>query len=148
MKLICAGYPKTGSKSCSSALRTLGYNVADYMETMEFLSIIWRDYLLGKGLFSRFGIIKNFRIKLASIDDVISEYEKHGFDTNQDIPGNLLWQDLYEALIKRDSNTKVILTIRDNDEVWWRSWCNFMKQEVSRNSFAGICFQGYSYSFK
>ena len=49
MKLICAGYPKTGSKSCSSALRKLGYNVADYMETWEFLAVVWRDYVLGKG---------------------------------------------------------------------------------------------------
>ena len=45
MKLICAGYPKTGTKSCSSALRKLGYNVADYMDTMEFLALIWRDYI-------------------------------------------------------------------------------------------------------
>ena len=45
MKLICAGYPKTGTKSCSSALRELGYNVADYMDTMEFLALIWRDYI-------------------------------------------------------------------------------------------------------
>ena len=26
---------KTGSKSCSAALRVLGYNVADYLETCE-----------------------------------------------------------------------------------------------------------------
>ena len=26
---------KTGSKSCSAALRVLGYNVADYLETTE-----------------------------------------------------------------------------------------------------------------
>ena len=37
MKFICAGYPKTGSKSCSSALRKLGYKVADILET--FVSI-------------------------------------------------------------------------------------------------------------
>ena len=61
MEIICAGYPKvsfwfadgenlsgsgiqaffkkryfkTGSKSCSAALRVLGYNVADYLETCE-----------------------------------------------------------------------------------------------------------------
>ena len=33
MEIICAGYPKTGTKSCTAALRTLGYNVADYPET-------------------------------------------------------------------------------------------------------------------
>ena len=48
MKFICAGYPKTGSKSCSNALRKLGYNVADYMETLEFLPFVWRDYVDGK----------------------------------------------------------------------------------------------------
>ena len=42
MKIICAGYPKTGSKSCSAALRKLGYNVADYIETMEFLGKIYQ----------------------------------------------------------------------------------------------------------
>ena len=40
MKIICAGYPKTGSKTCSNALRQLGYNVADYMETVEYLRIV------------------------------------------------------------------------------------------------------------
>ena len=48
MKIICAGYPKTGSKSCSTALRKLGYNVADYMETAEFLSGVWLDFYEGQ----------------------------------------------------------------------------------------------------
>ena len=39
MEIICAGYPKTGSKSCSAALRILGYNVADYIETAEYLRL-------------------------------------------------------------------------------------------------------------
>ena len=81
MKIICAGFPKTGSKSCSSALRKLGYNVADYMETLEFLSGTWLSYLRGE----------------IGIDAVLAEYEKHGFDSNQDIPGNMLWEELYNA---------------------------------------------------
>ena len=48
MEIICAGYPKTGSKSCSSALRVLGYNVADYAETGGLLSAEWMDFLDGK----------------------------------------------------------------------------------------------------
>lgn len=126
MKFLCVGYPKTGSKSCSSALRKLGYNVADYMETAEFLSFVWRDYVEGK----------------ATIDDVINAYDKHGFDANQDIPGNLLWEDLYRALIKRDANTKVILTVRDSDAAWWKSWCGFMLQECSRGAIGDFCSQG------
>ena len=41
MKIICAGYPKTGSKSCSAALRILGYKVADWLETAEYLGDTW-----------------------------------------------------------------------------------------------------------
>ena len=48
MEIVCAGYPKTGSKSCSSALRILGYNVADYTETAGFLCYEWKDFLDGK----------------------------------------------------------------------------------------------------
>ena len=48
MKIICAGFPKTGTKSCSNALRQLGYNVADTMENIQFLMAIWRDYVTGK----------------------------------------------------------------------------------------------------
>ena len=42
MKIICAGYPKTGSKSCSGALRVLGFKVADWLESAEFLGSTWR----------------------------------------------------------------------------------------------------------
>ena len=74
--IICAGLNKTGTKSCSAALRKLGqniqmytkqqclsatttdlitfyihsagYNVADFMEATEFLSITWTEYFDGK----------------------------------------------------------------------------------------------------
>jgi len=81
MKIICAGYPKTGSKSCSTAMRHLGYNVADYMETLEFLNESWLNYLNGE----------------ASIESVLEDYEKYGFDANQDLPGNLKWEELFKA---------------------------------------------------
>ena len=67
------------------------------METMEFLSSVWLDYLQGK----------------TSIEAVIAEYRKHGFDANQDLPGNVYWHQLYKAL---GPDTKVILTVRDNDQ--------------------------------
>ena len=128
MKFLCVGYPKTGSKSCSSALRQLGYTVADYYETVEFLSFVWRDYVEGK----------------ATIDDVIGAYDKHGFDANQDIPGSLLWEDLYRALIRRDKNTKVILTVRDDVDTWYNSWTNFMIQEGRRDAIGDFSHVGIS----
>ena len=106
MKLVCAGYPKTGSKSCSTALRTLGYKVADVIEQVEFLTPKWYHYLSGQ----------------CSIDDVIAKFDEHGFDTTQDFPANMNWDKLYGAL---PAGTKVILTVRDNDEQWFDSWLRF-----------------------
>jgi len=45
MEIVCAGYPKTASKSCSNALRVLGYNVADWVEMAGFISNEWADFL-------------------------------------------------------------------------------------------------------
>merc|ERR1719276_717398 len=111
MEIICAGYPKTSSKSCSNCLRTLGFKVADYVETVEFLSDVWVEYVNGR----------------CSIRKVIAEYNKHGFQANQDIPGNMYWEELFHA----SPNAKVILTVRDNTEVWNKSFLGFLKQEYN-----------------
>lgn len=123
MKIICAGLPKTGSKSCSSALRELGYKVADNLETIEFLSYEWRSFVEGE----------------SSIESVLTAYDRHGFDANQDLPGNVLWEDMYRASPK---GTKVILTIRDNEEKWWNSWKKFIIQEYERVQVMGVSYQG------
>ena len=112
MEIICAGYPKTGSKSCSSALRELGYKVADYVETGEYISYQWTDFVNGK----------------VGIEAVIEEYKKHGFQANQDTPGNILWEELYNA----SPNAKVILTVRDSEKQWKKSYINFVRQEYER----------------
>ncbi|CBY30727.1 unnamed protein product [Oikopleura dioica] len=105
MEIICAGYPKTCSKSCSSALRLLGYNVADLAENIHFLSEVWFDYIHGK-----------------------CSIHKYGFQANQDVPSNVHW----EALFHASPNSKVILTVRDNTEVWRKSFIGFLKQENLR----------------
>ena len=56
---------------------------------------------------------------------MLAAYDEHGFDANQDLPGNMLWEEMYDASPK---GTKVILTIRESDEKWWKSWCGFMQQ--------------------
>ena len=45
MEIICAGYWKTGTKSCSASLRELGYNVADALDTGKHLSHIWKAFI-------------------------------------------------------------------------------------------------------
>ena len=41
-----------------------------------------------------------------------------------------------------EKDTKVILTVRDSDEQWWKSWCGFMTQEFSRHSIGDFCVAG------
>lgn len=120
MKVLCAGFPKTGSKSCSSALRELGYNVADFKETLLYLGPVWLQYMDGK----------------CPIEDVLAEYERHGFDANQDMPSNFCWEAMFNALSK---DTKVILTVRDNEDKWFGSWCKFMTQEFTRDAIGDLC---------
>ena len=79
------------------------------METLEFLTEVWFNYATGEG----------------TIEDVITEYEKHSLDTNQDSPGNLHWEALYKA---SPPGTKVILTVRDSDEQWYNSWKNYLER--------------------
>lgn len=131
MKIVCAGFPKTGSKSASAALRHLGYNVADFLETMQYFTEVWEDYMEGR----------------CTIERVIDEYNKQGFDTHQDVPGimtcltwsrltcfegNLYWEQLYESL---GPETKVILTIRDNEEVWFNSLHDFVSRSFAKFGF-------------
>ena len=73
------------------------------------ISEAWLDFYEGK----------------ASIQKVLTAYDEHGFDANQDLPGNMLWEEMYDASPK---GTKVILTVRESDEKWWNSWCGFMLQ--------------------
>ena len=96
MEIICAGYWKTGTKSCSAALRELGYSVAYLFDTGKHLTHIWTKFIEEK----------------CDISEVLAEYKKHNFQANQDFPGNFLWEDLYNA----SPDAKVILTVRDSDE--------------------------------
>lgn len=116
MKFVCAGYPKTGSKSASAALRMLGYNVADYIETTEFLTEEWLQFIDGR----------------ETMKNVVAAYDRNNFDTNQDLPGNVFWEEMYDELGGKDKKIKVILTIRDGDEIWYNSWLNFFDRNFNR----------------
>ena len=58
-----------------------GIVVADYPETIKYLSEIWLVYYEER----------------CSIEDIIQEYDKHGFEANQDFPGNGCWEELYNS---------------------------------------------------
>ena len=71
---------------------------------------IWTQYLEGK----------------VPIVEVIEEYTKLGFQANQDFPGNVYWEELFNA----SPNAKVILTVRDNADVWNKSFLSFLRQVI------------------
>lgn len=41
MKVICAGIPKTGTKTLAEALRILGYNVHDVFQQFFYDKDLW-----------------------------------------------------------------------------------------------------------
>ena len=47
MKVICAGFPKTGTKSLAAALRSLGYSVHDFEEHIDLSLDRYLDFFDG-----------------------------------------------------------------------------------------------------
>ena len=99
MKVICAGISKTGTKSLAKALRILGFNVYDYFEHRSFHMNEWFDILCQ-------GKTPDFTSMYKDVDAVT------------DIPPAIFFQEIYEAF----PDAKVILSLRDNEEVWVQSW--------------------------
>ena len=119
MEVICAGFPKTGTKSLSAGLRELGYKVCDAMETTESgLSRYWWDYMQGS----------------AEISTVLEAYATNGFNVNQDLPGNFYWEQLFE----KSPHSKVILSVRDSESAWFDSWVKFNREFSLQNGIFGL----------
>ena len=99
MKIICAGLTKTGTKSLAKALRILGFTVYDVDEHEQFHSELWHDiYMEGKS------------------PDFVSMYKD--VDAVTDVPPLFWFQEIHEAF----PDAKVILSVRDDEEVWVKSW--------------------------
>lgn len=104
MKVICAGLSKTGTKSLASALRILGYKIYDFPEHMDFHLDEWIDIFCGDGKSA------DFASMYADVDGVT------------DLPA-AFW---YEEILACFPEAKVILTVRDNDDVWVKSWAKHL----------------------
>ena len=101
MKIICAGLPKTGTTSLAKALRVLGFIVFDCEEHLDLHLNEWSDiYCEGKS------------------SDFASMYKD--VDAVTDVPPAFWFEEIYEAF----PDAKVILSLRDNEEVWVKSWAN------------------------
>ncbi|XP_076817031.1 uncharacterized protein LOC143462674 [Clavelina lepadiformis] len=109
MKVIVAGFSKTGTKSTNLALRELGYNVHDFLEYFWYFGNDW-NRILTKG---------------GSVDDFKKMYED--VDAVMDIPVYFFWKEIHQAF----PDAKILLTIRDEDS-WFKSYQNQM-DEGARN---------------
>lgn len=108
MKIICAGLGKTGTTSLARALGILGYKVYEYPENVAFNEEEWLDiYMKGKN------------------PDFVYMYRD--VDAVTDRPPAFWFQEISEAF----PDSKVILTVRDSEEDWLKSYTKL--NDVLRN---------------
>lgn len=99
MKVICAGLSKTGTKSIAKALQVLGFSVFDFFEHIIVHHDEWVDiYRQGK------------------TPDFLSMYKD--VDAITDLPAAFWYDEIHQTL----PDAKVILSVRDNEDVWVESW--------------------------
>ena len=103
MKVICAGMPKTGTTSLAAGLRILGFNVFDYPEHVTIHRKQWFDLYFN-------GVEPDFTAMYEDVDAVT------------DMP-SAFW---FEEILKSFPDAKVILTVRDSEDVWAESLVNHM----------------------
>ncbi|CAK8689020.1 unnamed protein product [Clavelina lepadiformis] len=99
MKIIVAGFSKTGTKSLAIALIRLGYKVYDMLEHFGYHGEEWEKILVTGGS------VEDFRKMYKDVDAVL------------DVPAFCFWEQIHEAF----PDAKIILTMRDEDD-WYRSW--------------------------
>nr|XP_039273062.1 uncharacterized protein LOC120347221 [Styela clava] len=105
MKVIVAGFSKTGTKSMCDALTKLGYNVYDVIENMYILEKEWTK-ILNEGWTT-----EDFRRMYENVDAVT------------DLPACYFWEEIHKAF----PDAKIILTIRDDEDKWYKSFENQYK---------------------
>ena len=99
MKVICAGLAKTGTTSLAHALQILGYNVYDFQEHFDFHLQEWLN---------SFETDRHPNFK--------EIYE--GVDAITDVPPAFWFEEISAAF----PEAKVILTVRDSEDAWLKSW--------------------------
>ena len=124
MKIICAGFPKTGTKSMANALTQIGYNVHDFEEHLEhnldnYLKFFDGD--IGEEIF----------LEMYSEVDVVV-----------DQPACTLWNILY----KQFPDAKIILMERNSAEDWFNSYFGML--ESYRRNQLSCFFRLYSWLSK
>jgi len=129
IRVICAGLGRTGSMSLTEALAELGYRPYHFVDFNHARQ--WADLAEGG----------------ASVDDVIDLIVREGYDATLDNP----CCDIYQDLLRRYPDAKVILTVRDDPNKFVQSWklihdTMIITEETFSWKFP--CFFGYIPLFK
>jgi sulfotransferase family protein len=100
LRVVGAGFPRTGTKSLKEALeRLLGgrcYHMVEVFEHLEHVPV-WRDTLAGRP-----PVWNDFLVEYAAAVDW---------------PASAFWRELVEA----NPDALIVLSVRDDAEAWWRS---------------------------
>lgn len=125
MKIFCIGYNKTGTTSLSELMRMNNISVAPQKPF---------EYNLESFFY------KNFSTYIQMIKDDYYEYTFF-----QDVPFSL--PDFYKVLDKEFPDSKFILTIRDNEDVWYNSLIRFYKKNFPNfynpKKISGYIYEGW-----
>jgi len=104
MKVIGAGFGRTGTRSLQLALDQLGYKTYHMLEAVRYSNqmIEWGRYARGE----------------ISEDEILDLVASWGYTAGVDFP----ICSLYQTALKRHPDTRVILSVRDPAEVWAKSF--------------------------
>ncbi|XP_039272127.1 uncharacterized protein LOC120346451 isoform X1 [Styela clava] len=100
MKVIVAGFTKTGTNTMSACLAALGYKVYGYEQNFFYLRNEWTKILTKGG----------------SKEDFYNMYKD--IDAGCDIPFCIFWEEILEAF----PDAKIIFMKRKSEDDWLRSW--------------------------
>ena len=120
LKVIGVGYGRTGTYSLALALDELGFPTLHTQHLYENGEIF--DHLVNNIFYKS---IKNDEVVMGEPDfDLLV---KGGYTATMDLPFALYFNQIQEQY----PDIKFILTVRDNSDIWFRSW-NILTQSISK----------------
>jgi hypothetical protein len=124
IQVICAGLGRTGTLSLTEALKVLGYKPYHFVDFSHHQQ--WADVANGR----------------RPVKDVIDLMVHDGYNATLENPTS----DVYQDILRRYPNAKVILTVRDTPQAFCKSWKTLFDTMViteERFSFTFPSFLGY-----
>jgi len=128
LKVVGAGFGRTGTYSLTMALEELGYPTLHTQHMYDNYEILdmWTNNVFVQS-------IQHNNVKMGKTDyDMIAE---HGYEATTDVPTALYVEEIAEHY----PECKFILTTRSSSEVWFRSW-DVLTRSISQPARFGTWF--------